>query len=125
VQPSLSPPFLESPTWTKLSAAAQAALRGLLPFAIRRDCDWSVEGKPQEIATNIGPGEGLTPAAIVIGLRELEAVGCVRRYTSAMSSAKFVLRVPLDEGPRMLTPVQKPAEEASSRAAAAKRRKRV
>ena len=48
--PTLDPAFLLTPPWLKLTPAAQAALRGMLEFAIHKHGEWSVEATAPQIS---------------------------------------------------------------------------
>jgi hypothetical protein len=71
--PTLDPAFLLTPPWLKLTPAAQAALRGMLEFAIHKHGEWSVEATAPQISAWVGSESGLGAKSIAAGITELEA----------------------------------------------------
>lgn len=95
MQPELSDIFVRSAQWEQLSPGARAALQGMLQFAMRRHCDWVVEGTAKQLGDWLGAELGIAPAQIVAGLRELDAAGYVRRAPRAGQG--FIVSAPVVE----------------------------
>jgi hypothetical protein len=94
VQPTLSPTFVSSPGWSRLSPAAQGVLKGILELAIHRDGAWCVDGTPKELSDWFGRELSLAPAKILGVLRELDDAGYLRKGRRGVSS-RFILSAPL------------------------------
>jgi hypothetical protein len=93
--PTLQPAFLTASPWQKLSPGAQAALVGMLEFAIEKHGEWTVEATPAQIGSWIGPESGLGSKRIAEGIAELEAALLLRRTRVATRSTAFVIAAPL------------------------------
>lgn len=94
MQPSLSPTFVGSAEWSRLSTAAQGVLQGLLELAIMRDGQWCVDGTPKELSDWFGRELSIAPARILVVLRELDEAGYLRKGRRGFTS-RFVLAAPL------------------------------
>ncbi|HEX2837676.1 MAG TPA: hypothetical protein VHN77_06070 [Phycisphaerales bacterium] len=93
--PTLDPAFLLTPPWLKLTPAAQAALRGMLEFAIHKHGEWSVEATAPQISAWVGSESGLGAKSIAAGITELEACTLLKRVRVASRSTAFVITAPL------------------------------
>lgn len=96
MQPTLDDSFLRSANWLSLSAHAQGALRGMLQFATRRNCDWVVDGTAKQLGDWIGPELSVSPASIVTAIRELDTLGLVRKGRRG-NSQTFIVAAPIVE----------------------------
>ncbi|CAG1009892.1 hypothetical protein PHYC_03764 [Phycisphaerales bacterium] len=95
--PQLNPAFLKTDAWLKLSAGAQAALKGLLQFAIPRSAEWTVDGSAAQVAAWLGEESGLGRKAVQDGLTELENARLLKRGFGGNIKAGFVITAPVTE----------------------------
>jgi len=91
----IDPAFQQTDAWRKLSPGAQAALQGLLQFAIQKHGRWTVEGSAAQIGNWVGPESGLGRKPIQDGLAELELAGLLHRGRSGTQPSAYTISVPL------------------------------
>ena len=68
----------------------------MLELAFRRDAGWAVDSTPKEMSDWFGRELRTPPAAILAGLRELEAAGYLCRGRGGTGS-RFIVKAPLVE----------------------------